>query len=144
MDIRDTVHRLTKKYQTRDPYELAESLGIITLFVPLSRAVRGFYQLSNRIQIIYINSNLPEEIRRIVLAHEIGHAVLHRSVNTFFMDHHTFLITDRYETEANRFAADLLISDNDVESYRELTIDQLRLLTGFEEDAIRYRFCSIT
>ena len=140
MDIRDTVQRLCRKYQTRDPYELADALGIILISAPLSRSVRGFYQLSNRIKIIYLNNSFPEETRRIVLAHELGHAVMHDRVNSFFLDKHTFLITDRFEIEANRFAADLLISDEDVENYKELTIDQLRLLTGFEEDAVRYRF----
>ena len=140
MDIRNKVHSLCKKHRTRDPYELADALDVVLVIAPLSRAVRGFYQLSNRIQIIYVNSNLPEEIRRIVLAHELGHAVLHRGINAIFLDHHTFLITDRYELEANRFAADLLISDDDMETYRELTIDQLKLVTGLDEDAIRYRF----
>lgn len=84
MDIRDTVQRLCRKYQTRDPYELADALDIILISAPLSRSVRGFYQLSNRIKIIYLNNSFPEETRRIVLAHELGHAVMHDRVNTFF------------------------------------------------------------
>lgn len=140
MEIRTIVNRLCKKYDSRDPYVLADALGVLLLLVPLPADIRGFYQYYRRNHLIYINANLPEETRRIVCAHELGHAVLHKKCNTVFLDRHTYLVTDKYEIEANRFAADLLISDEDVELYQELTIEKLQLLTGFDEGTIWYRF----
>ena len=40
------------------------------------KACKGFFLVNARCKIITINSDLPEEIRRIILAHELGHLVL--------------------------------------------------------------------
>ena len=64
---------------------------------------------------ITVNSDLPEVIQKIIVAHELGHATLHRtsSVQAF----HEVVMFDSSsikEKEANLFAAELLLEDGEV------------------------------
>ena len=43
-------------------------------------AIKGFYLESKRIRTSTVNYDLPEAVQRIVVAHELGHAVLHLSL----------------------------------------------------------------
>jgi Zn-dependent peptidase ImmA (M78 family) len=45
------------------------------------------------------------------LAHEIGHAILHPTVNTPFLKANTLFLISRIEREANEFAVELLMPD---------------------------------
>ncbi|MEO4053417.1 ImmA/IrrE family metallo-endopeptidase [Solibacillus sp. CAU 1738] len=111
MWIRERVKQLTSKYNTSCPYQLAKSLKIHVLQHDLHPEIRGYYKYERRNRFIVINSNLDENYQRFVCAHELGHAVMHKKVNTPFMRQNTFLSVDRIEREANKFAAELLISD---------------------------------
>jgi len=55
-------------------------------------------------------------LHRIILAHEIGHAILHRSIVGVqgYHDFQLFDETSKMEYEANLFAAELLLNDSDV------------------------------
>ena len=65
---------------------------------------------------ITINADLPDALQGVICAHELGHAVLHAQqagVNAF----HDFSLFDTAsikEYEANLFAAEFLMSDEDV------------------------------
>ena len=41
--IIDTVEKLTKKYDTRDPYELCKCLGIKIHFYDMEKKLKGFF-----------------------------------------------------------------------------------------------------
>ena len=110
------AERLVKRFGTRDPFRIAEELGYIIIYTPLV-GVRGFYQYLKRCHIIYLDSELDEDTTRFVCAHELGHSLLHRGLNRIFMDTRTFLVSGRYETEANRFAVDLIYSDEELQPY---------------------------
>lgn len=79
-------------------------------------ACKGFYIQQSRKQAIVINSDLEEELQRIILIHELGHAVLHKSVPGIknFHDFNLFDETYHYEYEANIFAPDFLLDDEEV------------------------------
>lgn len=71
------AHKLIKKYNTSDPYELAKKCGYILLYADLgdiNYAQRDYYK---RINVITLNSRSNESLQYYSLAHEIGHAVLH-------------------------------------------------------------------
>ena len=96
MTIRQEVSRLKMKYQTDDPYEICEYLDIQVMDRPMGkspRSCKGFFLVSSRCKLIVINSDLPDSIQRIIIAHELGHAVLHSdsAINTFhesvFVEH---------------------------------------------------------
>lgn len=116
--ICEAVERLKKKYNETDLLKLCQAMGIIVIPQALGRgpdAIKGFFMESKRIKTITVNCNLPEIIQRIIIAHEIGHAVLHKAsgVHAF---HEVTLFDDSSvkEKEANLFAAELLMDDNAV------------------------------
>ena len=112
---------IIKKYDESDPFRLAKDMKCLVLNEPMGSSetsCKGFFIRKNRINTIVLNSDLPLDIRRIVLAHEIGHVVLHRkSVNMCrFHEHSLYDNTSMYEYEANIFASELLLDDDEVTS----------------------------
>ena len=54
-------------------------------------------------------------MNRFVLAHELGHAVLHNDNGSkFFIDEYTCFAPGKFELEANKFAANLLINEKNL------------------------------
>ena len=138
MNIKARVHNLTRKYHTRDPFELAQSRGVILVYYPLDN-VRGFYQYFKRNNIIYIDERLPRFEQRLVLAHELGHMFLHKTANAIFMDTRTQFNTRKYEMQANKFAMVLLLPNEVLLENWQLSIEQLSRLTGYSEALIKLR-----
>ena len=118
------VGDLVKQYATRDPYQLAEDLEVEVLFHPLGEYLKGYFFYQSRVKVIVINSDLPEEMQRVVCAHELGHSILHKdlAMANAVSDLTLFDKTARPEFEANLFASELLIPDEDV--IRELNEDK--------------------
>lgn len=139
MDIKNTVQNLCKKYKTRNPYELVQSLGIILQYGEKMDNVRGFYLYANRIKLICLGNNLPDYIEQFVLAHEIGHAVMHKKSSTPFLQS-TFFSIDKLEIEANKFAAELVISDETIMEHLDYTINQWAMFYGLPEEIIKLKF----
>lgn len=108
--VKRVVMNLKRKYKTNCPYELAEYLGIVLVIEPLGKPL-GMYNYINKNKVIWINSSMDEEERRYVLAHEIGHAVLHPKSSCFFSSVKNINISKK-EYEANLFAAELLLELN--------------------------------
>lgn len=138
MRERDIVRRLIHRHQTRDPFEIAFLTDREIVIQPLV-CVRGFYQYFMRNHIIYLDEALDDVSRKFVCAHELAHSFMHRDVNAIYLDSRTFFTTRKYEIQADRFAADLLISDADVEEYVAWPVDKLSQMWGIREEAIKYR-----
>lgn len=117
-EICGAVETLDKKYDERDPFRLCRAMGIKLIFQPMGKdpdAVKGFFLESKRIRTITVNSDLPEIFQRIIVAHEICHAMFHRKsgIHAF----HEVALFDQnsvLEKEANLFAAEFLLSDESV------------------------------
>lgn len=117
--ISGEVKRVREKYDETDPVRLCRAMGILLLNEPMGEdpnACKGFYLCQSRVQVITVNSSLPQELGRIILMHEIGHSVLHRRASGIraFHDFRLFDETSVYEYEANIFAADFLMEDDTV------------------------------
>lgn len=117
--ISGEVGRVIKKYDETDPYRLCGAMKILLLHEPMGsfqKACKGFYLCQSKEQVITVNSDLPEELQRIILIHEIGHCVLHRRASGLkaFHDFTLFDETSVFEYEANIFAADYLMDDDEV------------------------------
>lgn len=138
MDIRASANKLALKYKTRDPFQIAEALGCIIIRAPL-KGLRGFYRYAKRCHIIYISDFLDDFQSKLVCAHELGHIVLHRGLNRVFMDSCTNMVSNKYELEANRFAVELIISDDMLSDYADCTISQLSQAWGIDQRLIAYR-----
>ncbi|ATP40730.1 hypothetical protein CSE16_12105 [Solibacillus sp. R5-41] len=136
MWIKERTNQLKQRYNTECPYEIARYLKIHVMQHDLHEEINGYYKYDRRNQYIVINVNLDQHLQRVVCAHELGHAVLHKHVNTPFMRNNTFLSVSKIEREANRFAAELLISDDtffeinniyDLASLHNVPIDLIEL-----------------
>lgn len=138
MRERDIVRRLIHRYQTRDPFELAFLTDRQIVIQPLV-GVRGFYQYFMRNHIIYLDETLNDVSRKFVCAHELAHSFLHRDINAIYLDSRTYFTTRKFEIQADRFAADLLISDEEARECAALQIETLAQMWGIREEAIKYR-----
>ena len=117
-EICAAVDRMNDKYRVSDPFELCSEMGIILLPKPLGtapNAIKGFFLEIKRIKTITVNSDLPQIIQKIIVAHEIGHAALHhRSGIHAFYEVAMFDESSDMEREANLFAAEFLLRDDEV------------------------------
>lgn len=114
--IIDAVEKLIKKYDTRDPYELCKYLGIKIHFYDMEKKLKGFFFYQSRQKNIVIDSNVNEVLERILVAHELGHAVLHAQIAMMkgFQEMEVLDGSSLEEDEANFFAAELLLEDDEV------------------------------
>lgn len=124
MEIGKIVKSLTRKYKTNNPFEICSCKDINIYYVPLG-SLDGFYTENFRIKNIYINENLNSIQRKIVCAHELGHIVLRHRQNKLFLSKHTFFSTNRYENQADKFTAELLIPDKVLEELMDYSVDQI-------------------
>lgn len=114
--IIEAVGKLVKKYDTRDPYELCKCLGIKIHFYNLEKKLKGFFFYQSRQKNIVIDSNVNDVLERILIAHELGHAVLRTKIAMMksFQEMEVFDGSSVEEDEANFFAAELLLEDREV------------------------------
>jgi len=91
-----------------------------------------------------VNNILNEDERRIVLAHELGHAILHCNKDIYFIREYTLFPVGSLEAEANRFAAELLIDcvDLDIYMFKEWNIEQISRYLKVSEDMAEYKLKS--
>ena len=142
-NIEHKIRRLIRYYDrmmgTRDPVSIARQLNIGIAIVPLGE-IAGNYKLLKRKRWIFVNEDIADsQLFRVVVAHELGHAVLHRKENCAFIKHKTLLLTSGIEREANQFAAYLLISDDMLEEYAGCTEEQFCNCTGYPKELIELR-----
>lgn len=144
MDIKARVNRLVRFYKTRDPFEIIKGMNIILVNYPLE-GVRGFYQYFQRNNIIYLDEKLSDSERRFVLAHELGHMILHKKSNAIFMDTRTQFNTSKYEQEANLFAMELLLPDQILTDYITdgFSVEQISRITGYYKSLVELRIFNI-
>lgn len=130
-DIKKIVIHYTKKFGTNDPFEIADRLGI--LYQMCNIDFEGCYMFLKNHRYIFINGNLDSHTKKIVMAHELGHAILHRKNNCYFIMNKTFLLNSRTEKEANMFAAELLIPDKVILEYKEYSVQQMASVFGCDK-----------
>ena len=118
----DLPGELIRKYRSNDPFYIAKMMKITVM--PRSDFIRqkGAFVIVLGNAFILINENLSRQMQRIVCAHELGHALLHRQLcrqeqKAALYEMMLFDIKDPAEREANIFAAGLLIDDNEMLEY---------------------------
>jgi len=137
-DIKLLASYYVDKFGTRNPYELARCLNV-ELQIGDMGAKCGCYMFLKKHRCIFLNQNLSGSEMLLVLAHELGHAVLHRTQNCYFIKNKTLLSSDKFELEANVFAAELLINDDMIDEYSNCTIEQFSKCVGIAEELVRLR-----
>lgn len=115
-DIVKIANKLVATYGTRNPYKLAQELGIIIMPRAFQHQLGVFKTLLNN-RFIFIKEDLDPVMADIVLLHEIGHAMLHASESKqqCFQEFNIFnMKTNRMEYEANIFASQIALPDDDI------------------------------
>lgn len=141
MDIQKLISKIVKKYDTANPFDICKQMGVIVIEVSLGGKTRGFYQYLKRNHIIYLDSELGYQEKKFVIAHELGHALMHKKINAIFLDTRTFLKTSYYEKDADTFATLLLISDDDIKDFitYEYTTQDIARNYGISEELVKLR-----
>lgn len=110
--------KLIKKYGTRDPFEILEQMHVNVVFSQAysESGLKGYCTVLNRIKYVVINAKLPPAEQALVGCHECGHILLHSDELRIgaLSDFDIFNAKGKMEREANLFAADMSISDEDV------------------------------
>lgn len=133
------IQYYTRLTGSNDPLLIAQYLDIRICVCPLE--AEGYYGLYKRKRWIFINENIScdSPLFKVVVAHELGHALLHRKEKCAFIKNHTLLKTEGIEKEANQFAAQLLIADDMLCEYTGFTKDQFCSCTGYPKELIELR-----
>lgn len=142
MYIKTIANALCKKHLTRDPFVLADSLGVIVLFEPLGE-IKGYYNRCYRQKFIHINRDLDEHASAFACAHEIGHTILHPKMNTPFLKSNTLFSVDKLELQANHFALDLLYDDYDLLPFLTRPITDAAVFMGVPVQLAEYRLNAV-
>ncbi len=138
-NIKDVVAYYKRKYGTSDPFRIADHLNILYQFGTLD--FDGCYMFLKNHRYIFLNQNLAEHEMKLVMAHELGHAILHKKENCYFIRNKTLLLNSKNEIEANKFAVELLFPDDVLTDYISsgYTQEQIARMTGYHEKLIELR-----
>lgn len=137
-----------------DVFSVASALGVRVNTAFLDGAVSGMIENIRGQFIITVNHADAYVRQRFTVAHELGHFMLHRHLigdgldddrayrSTNVGKYHNTKVGRREETEANRFAANLLMPRNLVERERQRLLDsvpEMASLFGVSEHAMSIR-----
>lgn len=137
-DIKKLVSYYVKKFDTTNPFEIADALGIMVQTGKLG--FEGCYMFLKNHRCIFLNEDLSDCDKLFVMAHELGHAIMHRKDNCYFIRNQTLLLNSKKESEANTFAVELLVPDNIVLEYQNYSVQQLSMLLGYDEKLLQLKF----
>lgn len=134
--IKQSVKNLVDEYETSDPYRLARYMSIYVDEFPFRRIKGLILEIAGKVTIV-LNANLPEWLKRVVLAHELGHRQLSpQGMGYFFMAEHTFM-ESRAEYEANQFTVELLTWGKEPES--DESLEHFAARVGLPAEMMRYK-----
>ena len=136
-EIVQKANRIVAQCGTRDPKRIARELGIEVMYLPFSKQ-RGAYKVIMRNRFMFIKDNLHPVMENIVLLHELGHDTLHREEATRtggFEEFNIFEMQDnRMEYEANIFASQVALSDDDFLELAERGYDTQQIARTLNSD----------
>lgn len=147
----DNPLAVVARYQEQPPVDLdgiCRDLGIKVYRLPLGSKVAG--QLIRDESkggfsgfAIYINSSDHPNRRRFTQAHELAHFILHRDlIDGGIVDDTMYRsdLSDRFEVQANRMAADILMPVKLVKRrINAMSVDEMAKLFQVSEQAMRIR-----
>ena len=144
------VDELRNKYKLYsppiDPVKIARHEGVEVKFVTFDDKhdnISGFYD--SKTNTIYVNENESPKRQTFTVAHELAHALLHRtwaSTNDYrvmMRNNDASRLHDPYEKEANAFAANLLMPRDLLDKYYELDPVHLARIFSVSVPAIKTR-----
>ena len=133
-----------------NPVEIAKNVGVKVSFVSFSgpsEGVSGLFDPKN--DAILVNRLEPGARQTFTIAHEIGHKVLHEdwaksdAYRVLWRDSR-LEAKDRFEQEANAFAANLLMPRQMVNQFKNIPLERLAKIFAISETfaSIRLEYLS--
>ena len=135
--IKRIVSYYRRIYDTSDPFEIADHLGVLYQIGNCKQ--EGCYMFLKNHRYIFLSYQLKDQELNLVMAHELGHALLDRKANCYFIRNKTLLLNSHIERRANLFAAYLLITDDMLKEYINCTEEQFCACTGYPKELIKLR-----
>lgn len=133
---------------------LPAMLGISLRAAFLGSGVSGMLEKAGDSFVLTVNATDPDTRQRFTLAHELGHYMLHRHLvgngldddrayrSTEVGKYHNTLIGPKEETEANKFAANLLMPSDAIQRERAKLGEDVKAMAsrfGVSEHAMSIR-----
>lgn len=136
--IKRKVKEIISIYKTAEPDEICEKMDIIILNEDLPDSVNGFMLKLLKSRFIIINRNLNDYEKRVTVAHELGHIVLHGDTNAVNLSCNTSFCVSKYEREADCFAAYLLLYAEmpSFDGYESVTSQDISKITHIPQKTI--------
>lgn len=113
-EIIDLAKDLRRTLGTKNPFEIAEHFGIKVSFwdSKMKDFTARIIKADGYQPVILISSDYTEVGRKVLCAHELGHALLHEGINHFKVT--SANMNSNVEYEANLFAVALLFEQEDL------------------------------
>jgi Zn-dependent peptidase ImmA (M78 family) len=128
---------IVQRCGTRDPHKIADELGIEILYCSFT-SQKGAYKVILRNRFMFVKKDLSPVMENIVLLHELGHDTLHRKEAAEVGVLREFNIFDvnnsRMENEANIFAAQIALPDDDFIELVEHGYDTQQIASALNSD----------
>lgn len=143
-NIKNIVDYYIKKCGSRDPFKIADYLNIQIQIGQLGTPC-GCYMFLKNHRCIFLNENLSDNEMKLVMSHELGHAIMHRILNCYFIRNKTLLLDSKIELEANAFAVNLLIPDEiilEIINSQNCTLEYMSRILGYNQKLIELRMKS--
>lgn len=126
--------RTMRRAGSREPARIARELGLLVRDVPFTKQ-KGVYTVIRRNRFVFLKEDLDPAMRDIVLLHEIGHDVLHRDEAGWFAEFNLFdMAGNRMEYEANLFAAQIMLPDEEILEYIREGLDAAQIAQAMNSD----------
>lgn len=111
-NIQLRVKNLIRRADSSNPYDIANFLGIKIKPVNMPKHINGFWKPILKRKFIFVNQELEEWQQSAVIAHEIGHILLHPQYHYFCIRNRTYFCIQKHEEEADNFSVELLKYSN--------------------------------
>ena len=135
--VKRLVSYYRKMYDTSNPFEIADHLGVLYQIGNCKH--EGCYMFLKNHRYIFLSNQLQNQELNLVMAHELGHALLDRKANCYFIRNKTLFLNSRIELRANLFAAHLLIPNELLQEYTGYTEEQFCSCTGYPKELLELR-----
>ena len=131
--------KLIERAKTRDPFRIAEEIGIKVRFKDLGKLMGMYKYFDKYNRFITINQSLYRCAQIVICHHEIGHDINDQDIakNSILQDS-WINIKDPIELRANMHAVETQFDDHDILELIEYgyTVDQIAMETGTYSDYV--------
>lgn len=134
-NVIDKANKIAREYGANLD-RIAEGLGLNVMFDKLEGRLKEYYVHGS----IVINDDLPRSEKKELIAHAVGHHVLHAG-NHLAMQRRVYSFGNYHEKQANVFAACLLIPINNLMKLiaDKARIDEIAEYFDVREELVRLR-----